>query len=148
MKINVNGQQVEAYSLVMQRKFAEQIKAGTKKVEFRNYNDYYYSRFMNLDAVKRNEKAGLHWGDEGFEDDFKQVAYIHFHDYNNSWFLNVEIDDIGMFIVDTQDIDEYAPDYPDFEEFRADAIENDKLPEGDRPALFYLAIHKVIATNL
>lgn len=148
MKINYKGQQVEALPLIMQKKNAIEIISGKKKVEFRSFSPYYIDRFMDKAVTKRNDKAGLQWGDEGFEDDFKAIEAIHFHDYNNSWFLDVTIDSIGMFCVDTQDIDEYAGDYPEFEDYRADAIKNDELPEEDRPMLFYLTIEKIADTNL
>lgn len=148
MTITVNGNTVEAFDLIMQKKFAKEIISGKKKVEFRSFSPYYIDRFMDKAVAKRNEKAGLQWGDEGFEDDFKAIEAIHFHDYNNSWFLDVTIGSIGMFCVDTQDIDEYAGDYPEFEDYRADAIKNDELPEEDRPMLFYLLIEKIVATNL
>ncbi|WP_071133854.1 hypothetical protein [Millionella massiliensis] len=151
MKITVNGQQVEAYSLLMRKEFALEIITGKKKVEFRSFSDYYVSQFMDTEAIRRNKKSGFIAGDENAEEEFKAIEYIHFHNRNNSWFLDVKINDIGMFCVDTEDIDEYTqnePAYPDFEEFRADAKEHDKLPPEERPMMFFLAIEKVVATNL
>lgn len=87
-------------------------------------------------------------GDDGFENEFKDVWYIHFHNYNNTWYLDVEISETGMFCVDSQDVEEFARDYPDFADYLPDARENDKLPEDERPMLFYLVIDKVVSTNL
>lgn len=148
MKIEVNGQQVEAYDLLMRKEYAQEIISGKKKVEFRSFSDHYCDRFFDKATVKRNQNNGRHMGDDGFENEFKDVWYIHFHNYNNTWYLDVEISETGMFCVDSQDVEEFARDYPDFADYLPDARENDKLPEDERPMLFYLVIDKVVSTNL
>lgn len=39
MKIEVDGQQVEAYDLLMRKEYAKEIISGKKKVEFRSFSD-------------------------------------------------------------------------------------------------------------
>lgn len=38
---------VECLSLIMRREYAEQILAGTKKLEFRSYSDFYVKRLSD-----------------------------------------------------------------------------------------------------
>ena len=38
--------------IILQKQFFDEILAGTKKIEYREGSDFYYSRFMNKDATK------------------------------------------------------------------------------------------------
>lgn len=148
MTITVNGQQKEAYDLLMKKKFALEIVQGKKKVEFRSFSDYYASRFLDKEKAKQNKAEGKTTLDDLSEEIRNDIKFIHFHDYNNSWYLDVELEGIGYCIVDSYDIEPLAEEYADFKDYLADAKENDKLPEDDRPMIFYLPIKQVISTNL
>lgn len=148
MTITVNGQQKEAYDLLMKKNFALEIVQGKKKVEFRSFSDYYASRFLDKEKAKQNKAEGKTSLDDLSEEIRNDIKFIHFHDYNNSWYLDVELEGIGYCIVDSYDIEPLAEEYADFKDYLADAKENDKLPEDDRPMIFYLPIKQVISTNL
>lgn len=148
MTINVNGQPKEAFNLILRREYAEQILAGSKTVEFRSDSDYYFDMFVDKEIAEHNKANGAVYGDDNWEFWFKDVRYIHFHNYNNTWFLDVAIKEIGQFMLDSEDVEYYAEDYPDFAELLAQAQANDKLPIEARPMMYFLAIDKVIDTNL
>lgn len=148
MTITVDNQQVEAYDLLLQKKYALEILSGKKKIEVRSFSDHYISRFLDKEAMKRNEAKGLTMFDEGAESEFNAIDFIHFHNYNNSWYLDVAIESIGMCVVDSQDIEPLAEEFDDFKDYIADAKENDKLPEAERPMIFYIELAEIVSTNL
>lgn len=148
MTITINGRQVEAYNLLMKKEFAQEILNGQKKVEFRSLSDHYCRMFLDDNAAKKNKEAGLKPSDDGFDFGLRDTQYIHFHNYNNSWYLDVEVNGIGMCVVDSHDIESLAEDFDDFKAFIEDARKNDELPEDERPMIFYLVLGDVVGTNL
>lgn len=148
MTISVNGQQVEAYNLLMKKEFAQVILNGQKKVEFRSFSDHYCRMFIDEEVARKNKEAGLKPGDEKFDFGLRDTQYIHFHNYNNSWYLDVEVAGIGMCVVDSYDISSLAEDFDDFKAYIDDAKKNDELPEDERPMMFYLVLGDVVSTNL
>lgn len=70
-----DGKTEEAFDLIMKKEFAYQILRGQKQIEFRNFNTHYCKRFF---ADEKNLE-------------FKPINKIHFHDYNNTWFLDVQM---------------------------------------------------------
>lgn len=149
MTITVNNQQVEAYDLLLKKEFALDIIEGRKKVEIRSFSDYYISRFLDKKIMAQNDKAGLKPFDDGYQNEFRQdIHYIHFHNYNNTWFVDVEIEGIGMCVMDSQDIEPLVEDFPEMAEYLPDARKNDELPEEDKPMIFYIVLADIIAHNL
>lgn len=148
MTIEYKGQQVEAYDLLMKKQFALDIIEGRKTVEVRSFTDHYISRFLDKEVMKRNQKRKLKMNDPAYENEFKDIWFIHFHDYNNSWYLDVAIDTVGMCIVDSFDIERLMAEYPGFSDLLEDAKKNDSLPDDDKPMIFYFVIDEIVATNL
>lgn len=148
MTIEVNGKQVEAYDLLMKKEYALEILSGKKRVEFRSFTDHYISRFMDREAMKRNKAKGNPTIEELREEVRTDIEYIHFHNYNNSWYLDVEIEGIGYCFVDSQDIAPLAEEFDDFKAYIEDAKKNDQLPPDERPMMFYIVLAEVVATNL
>lgn len=148
MTIEVNGKQVEAYDLLMKKEYALEILSGKKRVEFRSFTDHYISRFMDKEAMKRNKAKGNPTIEELREEVRTDIEYIHFHNYNNSWYLDVAIEGIGYCFVDSQDIGPLAEEFDDFKAYIEDAKKNDQLPPDDRPMMFYIVLAEVVATNL
>lgn len=148
MTIEVNGKQVEAYDLLMKKEYALEILSGKKRVEFRSFTDHYISRFMDREAMKRNKAKGNPTIEELREEVRTDIEYIHFHNYNNSWYLDVEIEGIGYCFVDSQDIGPLAEEFDDFKAYIEDAKKNDQLPPDERPMMFYIVLAEVVATNL
>lgn len=77
--MDLNGKQVEAFDLIMRKENAWAILDGNKALELRSSSPFYIRRFLN-------PKGTLDMTFEAFEP--KDIHAIHFHDYNNSWFLD------------------------------------------------------------
>lgn len=149
MTITVNNQQVEAYDLLLKKEYALEILSGKKKVEYRSFSNFYQERFFDKEIVARNKKNNRKMSDVDFENEFKDIWYIHFHNYNNSWYLDVAIETLGMCIMDSQDINALAEEYPTyFDDVIEEARQNDKLPVMDRPMMFYIVLDEIVGTNL
>lgn len=137
---------VDRLNLIMRKEFALQILKGEKKVEFRAFSQHYTDRLMDKDMA--NWMAD-HQGKE--LDDFeisaaRQVYTIHFHNYSNSWYLDVECTEnevcaplpgwVEFFnTLGCHELDEMTADF-------------EKRNEEMRPLFFYFVLGKVIDTNL
>lgn len=140
---------VECLSLIMKREYAEQILAGTKKLEFRSYSNFYVKRLIDPEV---SEYVRAHINDDEvvmFCNDIKQVKKIHFHNYNNSWFLDIECDYNDVFRINKHDIEFLQKQYGchDFDE-DLKMMELNNVPQEKRPWVFYLVCGKVLDTNL
>ena len=87
---------VRVLNLVMRRNFAEEILRGEKKVEVRAFSDHYFDRLTDKKVDKwmteNRDKEGMDM--EAFNEfmcSTRPVSRIHFHNYNNSWFLDVTV---------------------------------------------------------
>lgn len=138
---------VECLNLIMKREYAEQILAGKKKLEFRAYSDHYVRRLIDAEV---SDYIGMHINDDDvvmFCNDIRQVKKIHFHNYSNSWFLDVECDFNDAFCINKQDID-MLHDVYDCHDFDADLRRFEAMKVEQRPWIFYFVCGKVLATNL
>ena len=142
---------VECLNLIMRREFAEEILKGTKTVEVRAYSNHYCDRLYDKDVLAYEDK---HWDDElmrmqmiDFNDSVRAVKKIHFHNYNNSWFLDVEcIDNNTVLLIDPQV--KYLQDAFNFHEFDEELAMLNKRRTDKRPVYFYFAIGRILDTNL
>lgn len=140
---------VECLSLIMRREYAEMILRGEKPLEFRQYSDFYVKRLIDPDVA---DYISAHIDDDEvlmFCNDIRQVKKIHFHNYNNSWFLDIECDFNDAFSITKHDIEFLQSKYGvhDFDDDlkRMEAV---NVPQNERPWLFYFVCGKVIDTNL
>lgn len=138
---------IKCLNLIMRKEFAEQILHGTKKLEYRAYSEHYIARLIDKDVAAYIQR---HINDDDvlqFCNDIRQVMTIHFHNYSNSWYLDVECTFNDAFIVNQDGIDmlheEYGVHDWDDECKRLDAMKAEH-----RPCVFYFAIGKVLKTNL
>ena len=141
------AKEVECLNLIMRREYAEQILAGTKKLEFRAYSNFYVNRLIDPDVA---DYIGAHIDDDEvvmFCNDIRQVKKIHFHNYNNSWFLDIECDYNDAFSITEHDIS-YLQDRYDCHDFDDDLARLEATGEKLRPWLFYFVCGKVLDTNL
>ena len=125
------GATAEAFDLIMRKQFAWDILEGRKRVEFRDTTKFYMKRF-----VKDLEKSELR----------EDVRCIHFHDYGNTWYLDVVIEYICVRSLIPRDIDffhKYGHHEYD-EEIKA----NEGKTAGEAGYLFCLPILAVLSTNL
>ena len=143
------AEDIECLNLIMKRVWAEQIIAGTKKLEFREYKPFYIKRLIDPKVADYIQE---HIDDDDammFCSDIRQVEKIHFHDYNNSWFLDVECKFNDAFSITKEDIEHLhkvygCHDYDD-DLKRMDAV---NVPIEERPWIFFFVIGKVLDTNL
>lgn len=142
---------VECLNLLMRREFAEEILAGTKTVEVRAYSQHYCDRLYDKDVLAYEDK---YWDNElmrmqmiDFNDSVRAVKKIHFHNYNNSWFLDVECIDNNTVVVRDDQVGYLQSEFNchEFDEMLADL---NKKKCADRPVFFYFAIGKILATDL
>ncbi len=141
------AEEIDCLNLIMRKEFAEQIIAGTKKLEFRNFSEFYVNRLIDK---KVNEYINQHIDDDEvvvFCNDIRQVQKIHFHNYNNSWFLDVECTFNDAFSVIPSDIEFLQNQYGvhDFDELLK---MYEEAGEKQRPFFFYFVCGKVVDTNL
>ena len=138
---------IECLNLIMKREYAEQILAGTKKLEYRSYSKHYVTRLIDRDTA---DYIRMHINDEDvltFFNDIRQVKKIHFHNYNNSWFLDVECTFNDAFSITKDDIEFMQAKYG-VHDFDDDLAYFEKTQEKNRPYLFYFVIGNILATNL
>lgn len=85
------GHKGEAFNLLMRKEFAYQILQGVKKLEFRNVTPNFCARFF-----KKYRPS-----DRKHPDYFvpKDIGCIHFHDYGNTWFLDIGIETVDMIAI-------------------------------------------------
>lgn len=142
---------IECLDLIMRREFAEQIIFGEKQVEIRSYTAHYCNRLYDKKVLAYEDK---YWDDElmrlqmlDFNDSVRAVKKIHFHDYGNTWFLDVEcIDNNTVFLVDEQV--RFLQDEYDCHEFDEELERLNKQNATERPIYFYFAIGEILSTNL
>lgn len=138
---------VECLNLIMKREYAEQILKGTKKLEFRAYSDHYVKRLIDREV---SDYMRMHVDEDEtfmFCNDIRQVKKIHFHNYNNSWFLDVECDFNDAFSITKNDI-RFLQDKYGCHDFDEDLAYFEARGDKHRPYLFYFVCGKVLGTNL
>lgn len=142
-----DAEPIESLNLIMRKEFAQQIIDGMKKVEFRAYSDNYVSRLYDKDVLKfmqmhKNEPDVLDMCEP-----LRIVKNIHFHNYNNTWHLDVECTMNDVVGVTDEDVaflqSEYGCHELDDVLAQQNAIKSER-----RPMYFYFVIGKVIDTDL
>ena len=141
---------IKCLNLIMKKEFAEAILKGEKTVEFRAYSKHYMDRLYDKDLMDYGE-ANI--PDEDMDDfvDFarplREVEKIHFHNYNNTWFLDVECIDNWTVVVTNEGVADLKAEFgcDELDDMLADL---NKQKAKDRPIFFYFALGKVLGTDL
>lgn len=142
---------IETLNLIMKKEFALDILSGKKKVEYRAYSKHYCERLYDKAIGEFIER---HKDDEGFLDTYDKfviplrfVKNIHFHNYNNTWFMDcsVKLNDVVAVVEDDVKFMQ--------EEFGCHELDEEletlvKTKAKRRPLYFYFVIDKVTNTNL
>lgn len=102
-------EEVHNFDLILKRESAEEILLDVKDVEFRKYSDYYNKRLLCddiLDAYAKYKddteiiEACEDWDVKEVLEPMKVVRSIHFRDYNNTWYLDIEVRGCNLVLVD------------------------------------------------
>lgn len=137
---------VECLNLIMKKENALAIISGEKKVEFRAYTQHYVNRLYDAkteDFVERHKEEPdvLFWCDT-----LRHVEKIHFHNYNNTWSLDVECT-YNDLVAPTEEGIAMLHDTYDCHEF--DDMHRDLVRKGadNFPLFFYFEIGEILKRN-
>lgn len=85
-------QPVECLNLLLRKEYGKQIVSGEKKVEWRDFSLHYNSRLIDK---RTDDYIYRHQEDEEllkiFPTGIRPVKMIHFHNYNNTWSLDITV---------------------------------------------------------
>ena len=110
---------------LLRKEFAIEILRGEKQNEFRTFSEFWISRLCTRDA-KTKCIAGI-----------KPFKIIHFHNYNNSWFLDCEVEAVNCCEIDEA-----------FAECFSDEVDITGVDLTAEESMFVMRLGKVVATNL
>ena len=141
---------IKSLSLVMRREYAEAIVRGEKKVEYRAYSQHYYDRLYDKKVVAYASKvADEDMGDfYAFAMPMRIVEKVHFHPYNNSWWLDVECINNGTAIPCKDDVKFLEEEYGDTELKDMQREFDSRNEATERPIFFFFALGKILESNL
>lgn len=135
------GNYAEAFNLIMRKEYAYQILKGEKKIEFRDlFSDYFCSMFFKESKDKKSPDYFVP----------RDIGCIHFHDYNNTWFLDVSIEAVDINAIHPDNAD-YFHKYGHHEFDKAfAAIKEANIDAHDKQIDWYITmpITGIINTNL
>lgn len=154
MTIKVNGKDVEAYRLIMRKTNALEILNGTKKIEIRDFSRTYGDMFIDPEKekvyLKKMKEPNFEYIDKNgvaeCDKIYKDTKYIYFTNYNNSWSLTAEIEQIFMlwFADDDMDFLSKELDFHELEESYKEYKES-VHKDDETPAFFAIQIKKVVS---
>lgn len=142
---------VKCLNLIMRKEYAKEIVEGKKVVEIRAFSQHYSDRLYDKNVL---EYENAHWDDEEmregileFTDSVRPVEKIHFHPYNNNWYLDVTCVENGTVVVNEEQV-AYLRDTYGCHEFDEMLEDLERRHVTDRPIFFFFVIGEVLGTNL
>lgn len=146
------AEDIEVLNLLMLRKNANEILKGNKPVEFRCYSAAYENRLYDknvLNFIKRHEdNEEVHQAlEKGFIEPLRMVNKIRFHNYTNSWYLDVECKANDTIALIPNDV-KFLQDSFNCHELDKALADLEARKERNRPVYFWFALGDVIDTDL
>lgn len=146
------AEDIEVFNLLLLRKNAEEILKGDKSVEFRVYSPMHCERLYDknvLNFLKRHEnnKEVQQALEKGFIEPLRMVNSIHFHNYTNSWYLDVECKANDTMALIPRDV-KFIQDNFNCHELDEALADLETRKEKKRPCYFWFALGDVLGTNL
>ena len=145
---------VECLDLLTKREEAEKILSGEKKIVFVDFNDFYCDKLYDQQTHDFVDKL-LADHDDGtlaygvFYSPIKHVYTIHFHNYSNTWYLDVLLKVNDIMTISDDDIEFLHKEFNCYElDDELKECNKKKIPEDKRPQKFYFVIDEVLDTNL
>lgn len=142
MNININGKEVESYDLLMKKDNALDIISGKKTLEIRVFSNHYSMIFTDFEQLEKNNKLREVGNDDDCVEPLKGIKYIHFHNYSNSWTLDVKIDEIGLSSMVEEDIEDLH-DF-DFHDYDNEWQQYKDKDIEDIPMFYWLHIKDIV----
>jgi len=142
-KITYQGKEYQAYDFIMKKEHALDIISGKKTLEIRSFTPFYNKMFFDKEQDKLNKEKP----EEFLVPMRTDVEFIHFRNYNNSWFLIVRIDDIGCSMMDKDDIEILAEDY-NFHDYDKEWQQFEHLSDDEKPLFFWFHINEIVTHNI
>lgn len=151
---------IPTLNLIMRKEFALAILKGEKKVEIRSFSDHYFNRLTDkkVDKWMDDHRKDGDMDEEAFNEFMcatRPVLKIHFHNYNNSWFLDVTCTENALIGLTRQNVESLHErfDFHDLDETLEKIEKSDnakKAKDGfvNRPLLYYFVVGEIIETNL
>lgn len=143
MKINVNGQQEEAYALIMKKENALEILHGEKNLEIRVASSKYEKLFTDYKQLAKNKRAAAEGSGDWQVPIRNDIAFVHFYNYANSWTLDCEIDEIGTASMTKEDVDFLNQEFG-FHDFDNEWQQYEGRSEEEIPFFFYIHIASIV----
>lgn len=135
------GNYAEAFNLLLKKQFAYAILTKQKTMEFRDFfSDHLLSMFYK---ETKNQKSPDYMV-------ARDIRCIHFHDYNNSWFLDVLIEGVDAMAIHPDNREYFhSHDCHEFDE-EMDALETAKTDHHDKDVRWFIVcpIQAIINTDL
>lgn len=146
---------VKVLNLVMRKPFALDIVNGKKKVEVRAFSDHYFDRLTDkkVDKWMTDFRAKYEKDKEVMEafNEFmcatRPVEKIHFHNYNNSWFLDVSVIENALIGLTDQAVEDLHARW-DCHEFDEMVASFQAKNDPNRPLFYYFVVGVVLDTSL